>query len=294
GNALLADRATITGSLVCGAGFTVRGRLSFLHAHIGKDLDLDDAVLHGDGVYALNLERATVGTKLRLRCKSIDGGIVDVTGTDIGHLDDKPSCWPDKSLLAGLTYRSICDRGDDFTKARRAWVRRHLTGYAPQVYDQLASTYRAAGHAGGARKVLIAKQSARRSQPLPDRSRLHRLLRHARRAVRAGWSWFLRWTIGYGYAPWRSLWWLAPLYLAGWLEIFRRIRPQDLTALHRGEVFHPALYTLDLLVPVVSLKQRDAWAVHGGYEWWTAGYTAIGWLAASIIAAGLAGVFKRD
>lgn len=71
---------------------------------------------------------------------------------------------------------------------------------------------------------------------------------------------------------------------------------RDRATLHPGahDMFHGSLYMLDLLMPVINLKQRDAWTVHCGYEWCAATCSAVGWLAATIIAAGLAGVFKRD
>jgi hypothetical protein len=61
--------------------------------------------------------------------------------------------------------------------------------------------------------------------------------------------------------------------------------------------FHAVAYTLDLLLPVANLKQRDAFMPHGYAFWWVLGLSLTGWLLAIVVLvvlAGLGGVFKRD
>jgi hypothetical protein len=58
--------------------------------------------------------------------------------------------------------------------------------------------------------------------------------------------------------------------------------------------FHALPYTLDLLLPVANLKQRDAFIPHGYAFWRVLGLTLTGWLLAIVVLAGLGGVFKRD
>jgi hypothetical protein len=58
--------------------------------------------------------------------------------------------------------------------------------------------------------------------------------------------------------------------------------------------FHALPYTLDLLLPVANLKQRDAFIPDGYAFWWVLGLTLTGWLLAAVVLAGLSGVFKRD
>jgi hypothetical protein len=55
-----------------------------------------------------------------------------------------------------------------------------------------------------------------------------------------------------------------------------------------------ARYTLDLLIPVANLHQRDAFVAQGYAAWWSFGLSLAGWLLAAVLVAGLAGVFKRD
>jgi len=44
--------------------------------------------------------------------------------------------------------------------------------------------------------------------------------------------------------------------------------------------FNPARYTLDLLLPVANLHQREAFVPHGYAAWWAFGLTVAGWLMA--------------
>ena len=146
--------------------------------------------------------------------------------------------------------------------------------------------YRRAGNDQAARTVAIAKQRARRA--------------HAGRWwVRApglAWSFVLRWTIGYGYRPALALPYLAGLFVLGWV-VFDHAYSTELRPAKSGPEqpgFHPARYTLDLLMPVASLHERDAFITHGYAAWWAFGLTLAGWLLAAVVVAGLTGVFKRD
>ena len=62
----------------------------------------------------------------------------------------------------------------------------------------------------------------------------------------------------------------------------------------KRRVFHAIPYTLDLLLPVANLKQRDAFIPDGYAYWWTLGLTLTGWLLAAVVVAGLSGIFKRE
>jgi hypothetical protein len=71
-----------------------------------------------------------------------------------------------------------------------------------------------------------------------------------------------------------------------------QLRPANSGAEQPG--FNPARYTLDLLLPVANLHQRDAFVPHGAAAWWALGLSLAGWLLAAVVVAGLTGVFKRD
>jgi hypothetical protein len=126
-------------------------------------------------------------------------GTVNLTKAQVGSFFDDPGSWPTKLNLDGFIYDSIEDRGvtvDD----RISWLKRHQSGYAPQIYDQLAAAYRRAGRVADARQVSIAKQRCHgRELKLPGRA----------------WSWVLYLTVGYGYRKWRAALWIIWLLVVG-------------------------------------------------------------------------------
>jgi hypothetical protein len=122
---------------------------------------------------------------------------------------------------------------------------------------------------------------------LPDTLRLR---------TRRAWDWFLTYTIGYGYRPERIVLWLAGALVVA-TSLFAALHPaQVLPATTEGAQpgFNPFLFSLDLLLPVASLGQRDAFVTQGLAAWAAAAFTITGWLLGAVLVAGLGGVFKRD
>jgi hypothetical protein len=200
---------------------------------------------------------------------------------------DKGCTWPKQLKLEGFTYQAI-DAPDVKWRRRLNWIGLNTAGYSPQPYEQLASVYRRAGNENAPR-VAIAKQRARRANP-----KLGWVVWPSR-----AWSAFLRWTIGYGYRPTLVVPYLAVLYVVGALVLNQAYHdnPSKFTPAKADPgqpAFHAARYTLDLLLPVANLKQRDAYVPHGYATWWVFGLSLSGWLLALILVAGLSGVFKRD
>ena len=71
----------------------------------------------------------------------------------------------------------------------------------------------------------------------------------------------------------------------------------ELTPANKPDVqpaFQPFLYTLDLLLPVVSLHVRDAWIAHGAAQVWSVVFIIMGWILATAVVLGLTGLLKRD
>jgi hypothetical protein len=58
--------------------------------------------------------------------------------------------------------------------------------------------------------------------------------------------------------------------------------------------FQPFLYTLDLLLPVASLHQRDNWVAQGAAQWWSVFFIIMGWILATVVVASLTGIIKRN
>ncbi len=67
------------------------------------------------------------------------------------------------TVLRDFRYDALYPGPDEVGLGERiAWLNRDPTGYSPQPYTQLAAIYRAEGHNGAARTVLIASQNRRR------------------------------------------------------------------------------------------------------------------------------------
>jgi hypothetical protein len=283
GRVLSAGRLAVDGDLHLRRA-EVAGEAWLAGVDIGGELDCDGARFSNPNGTALHLAYASATEAVLMRPASLEGSI-DLTAARVGAwYDDKPT-WPAALRLEGFVYEAI-DAPNITPRQRLDWLRRHQGGYAPQPYEQLAAVYRRAGNHEGARTVAIAKQQARRAQAK----------RWWVRWPSRAWSGFLRWTIGYGYRPALALPWLAGLFAVGWLVFDHayqtHLRPAGLGS--EQPEFNPARYTLDLLLPVANLKQRDAFVPHGYAAWWAFGLSFAGWLLAVVVVAGLTGVFKRD
>ena len=71
----------------------------------------------------------------------------------------------------------------------------------------------------------------------------------------------------------------------------------ELTPANKPDVqpaFQPFFYTLDLLLPVVSLHVRDAWNAHGAAQVWSVVFIIMGWILATAVVLSLTGLLKRD
>ncbi|GAA2111799.1 oxidoreductase [Streptomyces synnematoformans] len=257
-------------------GFSAAGRLELRGAQIADLLTFDGADL-GDctGVDCTRLQT----TDLRFTPAVRPAGPVSLGGTHAATLHDELRSWPATVFLDGFVYgylRSAQATGRESVRRRLDWVRRGA-GYAPQPYEQLAGWYRQIGHVDDARRVLLAKQRARR-----------RTLHPAGRA----WSLLLDGTVGFGYRPWLAGLWLAALTLLGSLVFAagdsRRVRAGE------GPAFDPFIYALDLLIPVGGLGQRDFWYMSGGpAQVLSYVLVAAGWLLTTALVAGMTRTLER-
>ncbi|MGI5472817.1 oxidoreductase [Streptomyces sp. CA-132043] len=280
--------------------------------HIGSDAAFSDG-FHADG--AIDLTGATTGGRVSFHTATVGGtgargsgprgadareadcrgvtyrhlqaaeldlsaarlhGTVDLQHTQVGVLHLPVEDFTCPLHLDGLEYRSL--RPQLPAGARLPLIARDPDGYRPQPYQQLAAVYQSLGHDHDARAVLLAKQRHRRST-----------LRLAGRA----WGQLLDATVGYGYRPWLAGLWLTALTLLG-TAVFSAAEP---TPVKQGEgaPFQPLVYTLDLLVPIGALGQRNAW-------YWTTdpqqflayALIAVGWLLTTAVVAGVSRVLNRN
>lgn len=265
GRTLNALELTANGMVSCCEGFTSDGRVVFSGARLGGVLcfngaTFDSLVCWQTSARTLRLRRLTV-RELDLRHARVD------------VLLDDPANLPERAFLDGFTYETLETPGTG--NQRLDWL--DGDGYHPQPYERLAAVYRSLGQDGDVRVVQLAKQRRRRkTQP-----------RWAR-----FWGYAQDYTVGYGYRPqWAGLW-LAGLLVVGWVA-FAAHNPQPLKA-DEAPQFNPLLYTLDLLLPIISFGQDSAFDPHGWWQWLAALLVASGWILATTIAAGVTRVLSRQ
>jgi hypothetical protein len=124
------------------------------------------------------------------------------------------------------------------------------------------------------------------------------------------WSWLQRSMVGYGYRPVRALVWLVGLLVAGslWFGLgsdscihdpnparYSVSGPRCLVNQQdTGIQWNPVLYTADLLVPIVDFGNKTRWYMAGLDNWVAAGFTAMGWVLATTVAAGVSRALRRN
>jgi hypothetical protein len=246
------------------AGFTAEGTIRLRGAQVTGVLSFDGAVVSAPD-RSLHLSHMQVD-ELILRPASVRGE-VNLGYSRIGVLLDHPDAYPGHVRLNGFTFESL--RGNTPLADRLVWMDRDPDGYRPQPYEQLAAWYRRIGHDQDARRVLLAKQRARRAT--------------MRIPGRLG-GYLLDVVVGYGHRPWLAGVWFVLLLAAG-TAVFATHPPAQV-GLDERRIFHPFPYTLDLLLPVSVFEQRGAWEPVGWTQWLANILIASGWILATALIAG--------
>lgn len=290
--ALIAVRLHVGQDLVC-QRLIAQGGLRLFGTKVGGELVFTGAILTGTNpdrnLHALDLEQAEA-TDLYLNLDQPPHGVINLTNAKIDRFVDDPEAWPQQGRLRlrGFAYQTLANKSSRNREIdvgdRLRWLEL-VEDPDPQLYEHLADYYRRAGRDDDARRVLIAKQRRRR--------RAHGLIAKIWNGV--VWNGLLRWLVGYGYQTWRSLLWLLGLLVVG-TAVFNAQREQLTPVKPASELpaFNPAVYTLDVLLPIVNLGQQDAWLAHGSTQWFTWALILAGWLLTTAVVLALTGVLKRD
>lgn len=343
--ALNTERATIAGEVHLTKA-VLNGEVSLAGISIGGQLDCDGAIFRGaKNGRALLLQGADVGESLFWREVKTPTGWIDLSTAHVGDLADDPKCWPEQErlILNGFTYDRIIYAPTD-ADTRLKWLSKGDAwggAFFPQPYTQLAKVLQEMGHDRDARKVL-----ARREQKIQADMR-RRLRVELDGSWRAGvrsvwldvlrpllWVWdlLLRWVVGYGHHPFRSLLWLLGLWAAAvWLahmawtagdfapnsgpvQMSERWQALAVSAENPAliwsstpeagrdwETFNRYGWAADLVIPIIDLGQTAAWApstARGawGRRLWRCGFLLqmAGWIVTALGAAAITGIIRRD
>jgi hypothetical protein len=206
-------------------------------------------------------------------------GSVSLAGARVGKLIDAPDSWPEPGRLSlrDFAYEGLTPLEEFPLRARIAWLHAATPEFRPEPYERLASALRAGGEDAEAREVQLARQRRRR-ETLPPAGRI--------------WGWLQDVTVGYGYRPGRAAVWMAVLWAIGAVYFASNPVPHPSDS---GYVPHwnPALYALDLLLPVIDLGQDNAWRETGAGQWVASGLILLGWMLATTAAAGASRLLRR-
>jgi hypothetical protein len=302
GGARLLDAAAPgSGSLVLAAmaatgsaqldGVEVAGHVDLREAEIADHVRLTGAKLGGAGGRALR-GTGLRAAQLRFRLAEPAGGRVGLAGAAVDVLADHDASWPTEAgpehedgrpyVLDGFVYQRIESAMP--VQARLAWLARGTPAFEPQPYEQLAGCYRQMGREREARRVL--------------RDKLRRQHAASGRFGRV-WGWIQDLAVGYGYQPGRAVGWFLGLLVAGtlWFAQARcpRLGTDGVCPVKTDE--HPAwdaaLYTLDLLIPVVDIGHDRAWDPVGGDKVAAVALMAAGWVLVTTLVAAAGRALNR-
>ncbi|WP_242883463.1 hypothetical protein [Actinomadura litoris] len=256
--------------------FVARGTLRLRSARVNGILSFSRGVLDsGDPArMALHGSHMQVDELLLWPLEKIQGR-VSLSYSRVNLIMDSPDTWPDELYLNGLTYETL--RFNGTFKDRLSWVSRDPEFHL-QPYEQLAAWYHGVGSDDLARKVQLAKMRARRR-------RLH--------PVGRAWNHLLDWTVGYGFRPWLAFAWFGFLLAVG-TTVFSVDPPKPIKPPDERPVFHSLVYSLDLLIPLDTFGQQQAFDAMSWSRWVAYTLVATGWVLATALIAGVTRVLRPN
>ncbi len=258
--------------------FECVGGVKLDDGRFGGSLVLDNARFTLERDQEISLRRITT-PELCFTSQAPERGLVVLSGASVENLVDKVGSWPrdERLWMAGFTYQRLIHRGHFSLQQRLDWLAAATPEYTPGPYEQLAAVFRAGGEDADARAVLLEKQRRRR-ETLPLAGKV--------------WGCLQDWTVAYGYRPGQAAGWMLLVWLLGF-AVFARHRPPPLKQSEAPD-WNAALYSLDLLLPVITFGQDVAWAPQGAYQWLAATMILLGWVLATTVAAGATRLLRRQ
>ncbi|MHC3468980.1 pentapeptide repeat-containing protein [Streptomyces sp. 7R007] len=273
GTALDAQNLTV-GADVRASCLAARGGVDVRGSRIPGCLDLLHAHLSHPGGTALRASSCAIG-ELWLRRGERMQGALNLRRSQIELLTLEPAMLPRQVYVNELTYTALTPH--EPAERRLPMLESDGDGYVPYAYEQLTAAYRRVGDDHAARLVQLAKQ---------------RRLRATRAWYGRVWGYVQDATVGYGFRPLRACAWLLSLLAAGTLA-YALHHPRPLKA-SEAPHFNPVFYTLDLLLPVISFGQEDAFAPDGWYQYLAYGLIVTGWILATTVVTGVTRSVSRQ
>ena len=258
GTALNIDSSVVKGTVLLSDGFQAEGEVRLISSQIDGDLRCTGAKFGSGLVAERSVVKGTLFWRDILNPKTVNLNLIN---TSADSLSDDIASWPPAGNLQlhGFVYSRISAFSPRDAKSRLAWLAR-LKSFTPQPYRQLANILKDEADIVGAQKILY-KMASLRSQ-------------ESRSSLARGWSFILRYTVGYGYYPSRALLCLVVLAVVGSLLFWRGYSAGSMVPTEKDayasfrknqllpdhyERFCPLVYSLENSFPLVKLGQADRW-----------------------------------
>ncbi|RFU39516.1 hypothetical protein DZF91_22110 [Actinomadura logoneensis] len=236
-------------------------------------IDMRESELRCPGGTALDVSGVRATELALLPAAPVEGRVV-LDGARLTVLRDLPAGWPEELSMDGFVYETL--QPVLTARERLRWVERAPIDQRPQACDQLAAMYVQLGRQSQAQRILYERERGQRRFRPP---------------VARAWSLLQDVTVGYGYRPWLAAAWVAFFLTVGTM-VFSMEHPAPLKK-DEAPHFNPFVYTLDLMLPLVTLGQKYAFNPAGAAQWFSFVLVAVGWILVSTVAAGVTRALTR-
>lgn len=285
--ALMCDSATVGRTITLRNGFSCVGSVRLVDAVVRGNLDFTGASMttaHGNpgDDTVVDLADARIEGNLVFRKIRHLQGSIDLIDAQLDQVVDDMESWRKARAvrLNGCCYSGFSGTDTPIDLASRLeWLGMQRPGeygatYWPQPYEQLQAAFKDMGYEERARRTAIEKQRYRRRSGAMD-GWLNRVGHYCFGLL-----------MSYGYSWQRLLVWVVALWAVGAVlyhqaasfglmaptaadvfesEAYAPCRPAaggnwtDCQAPLEYSVFHPAIYSLDQILPVIELGQALEW-----------------------------------
>jgi hypothetical protein len=328
----------VGGDVFWSDGFKAVGEVCCIRADFHGDLYCQGGSFRNVKKIALNCRSLNIRQAFFWRHVADLRGIVSLDSALVGDLVDEWSSWEkaDHLKLNGFRYERISGGTSPTDAATRIrWLKHQKpkvfgAAFWPQPWEHAAKVLKEMGHAEDARLVAMEKQRQLRQcgvvgnrRPVlrgrPVRDRLERTRIAAINAFTRILHRLYGGLAGYGYRPLRTVGWMALVWLLAfgafaWAGTNGLMVPKGTAgssipsarADAQSARFSPAIYALDMLLPLVDLKQEGDWAPavasSDGSIPWSAGplralmwfEIIIGWIGSLLLVSAVGRLVQKD
>lgn len=311
--AIKLDYAEVAGSVFLTDGIDVEGEVRAHSCRVGGQMNLREGKFSNPGEVALRLSSAKLQS-LHLAPAKVSGQI-NLAYAEVQTLataKEKPAeglGLPDLSSAQEWKLNAIHGFLKHDRRAVGRWldtVPRSKKEFVSQPWKEAAAVFDRMGQAREAR--WLRYEAAKR---------VTRIARWWSKPL----HWLYRWTVGYGYFPLRTFFWITGAVALAFTLAFGHageftptnreaakfvvVDREGQSALVTGATstqppnypaFNPILYALDTALPAVDTAQAKNWQIASSALLPTAfaGIKSLSWLLAALLLAGLTGILRKD